>query len=196
MNDIFPSRSLPFYPSRTALLCLSLLVAASLPGPLFAQDAKAPSPEAKAALDVITQGGSQAVPPSPAQPAMAGAVAQAATAQMPGRMTPGSQNASFVVQPGQTLDRIIRARLPQAPFKNELIRRAFMDLNPTAFPLGTPHLIPAGAVISVPTPEQIRQSALAQNPQLSPYFGSQDGDDEPTSKKKPKEDRRKWVRFP
>ena len=183
-----------------AVLFLFGLTLVALPKPVWAQDAKAPSAAAKAALDVLTQNNAQtdpkqaptgsASPTSPAVPAQVSAMQAGAASPI----TPGSQNLSFVVQPGETLDRIIRARLPQAPFKNELIRRAFMDLNPSAFPLGTPHMIPAGAVLSVPTPEQIRQSALSKNPHLGAYLGSQDAD-EPTPRKG-KEDRRKWVRFP
>ncbi len=183
------------------VLFLSGLTLLALPKPLWAQDANTPSPAAKAALDVLTQNSGQADPkqtPASAAPSATAAAmpttVSAAPAPAASPIAPGNQNVSFVVQPGETLDRIIRARLPQAPFKNDLIRRAFMDLNPSAFPLGTPHMIPAGAVMSVPTPEQIRQSALSKNPHLSAYLGSQDAD-EPTLRKS-KEDRRKWVRFP
>jgi Tfp pilus assembly protein FimV len=105
-----------------------------------------------------------------------------------------ASNRSLVVQPGQTLDRIIRSQLPHVPFKVELVRRAIMDLNPSAFPIGTPHLLRAGVVLAIPTPDQIRQSALSRDPQMGPYFGTPAPATE--GQRAASKDKRKWVRFP
>lgn len=174
------------------LTVLGLAVAIALPLSARAQK-PAPSAASAAALDTLTQQAAPAAPIAarPQAPASQNPVTTAAP------MAAG-MHATLVVQPGQTLDMIIRQHLPQQPFKSDVIRRAIMDLNPSAFPLNTPHLIRAGAVLLLPTPEQIRQSAVTRNPVLAPYLGAADADSSngPRSSRASNHDRRKWVRFP
>lgn len=174
------------------LLGLGTVLAFTLPRAALAQT-PSPSPASVMALETLTQNSSTtASSPSRGQ----GTIAPAPQASAP--MRPKGQHSTLVVQPGQTLDIIIRQHLPDQPFKHDVIRRAIMDLNPAAFPLNTPHLIRAGAVLLVPTPEQIRQSAVSRNPVLAPYLGAIDAQGQIGSRPRGAsgEERRKWVRYP
>ena len=72
-----------------------------------------------------------------------------------------------------------------------------MDLNPGAFPLGTPHLLRAGTTIMMPSPEQIRLSALKHNPGMKSFLVTQDTqEDKADSPASRSTDQSQWVRFP
>lgn len=102
---------------------------------------------------------------------------------------------TVTVMPGETLDRVIRRSLPGTPFRDEALRSAFVRLNPAAFPRGTPHLMVAGAVLQVPTVDDLLRTAdpgrdaagmqpaapFSQVPERAPA-----GDEE----------RKRWVRYP
>lgn len=102
---------------------------------------------------------------------------------------------TVTVMPGETLDRVIRRSLPGTPFRDAALRSAFVRLNPAAFPRGTPHLLVAGAVLQVPTVDDVLRTedpgrdAAGMQPaaQYSPGPERAPAGDE---------ERKRWVRYP
>lgn len=102
---------------------------------------------------------------------------------------------SVTVQRGETLDRVIRRSLPGLPLHPDFLRQAFVKLNPQAFPLGTPHLVRAGAVLQVPGMADLRALMLAQHPQAAGLLQATDmAENSPNGHAA--SDKRRWVRFP
>jgi hypothetical protein len=94
-----------------------------------------------------------------------------------------------VVRPGETLDRVILRTLRDSPYRVELLRDAFVRLNRSAFPRGTPHWVMAGAVLQVPTPGDLMS-------QVDPRWWPAGAQAEPAHAASPQTDRRNWVRYP
>lgn len=104
-----------------------------------------PSQKAQAALQqLLTVGGSAA-----------DTAAAAGGQQAPEKPGSASGRERLVVQRGDTLDLIIRRHFRQSPFAVAFLRKAFMLLNPAAFPRGMPHLITAGAYLEVPSQQDL-----------------------------------------
>lgn len=102
----------------------------------------------------------------------------AAAALVPGR--------SYVVMPGDTLDRVVAKAMTGSPLKNEVLREALVAANAQVLPAGkNPRLVP-GTVLTLPDPEAVLRNlassvSASAEPQLAPASG---------------DSRRRWVRFP
>lgn len=145
------------------------------------------SPQAQAALSQLlrvpsssaTAGGVRAARvPSSVDPA----VGQVSSGPAGARM-------QVVVRPGETLDRVIGRTLRDSPYRVELLRDAFVRLNRSAFPRGTPHWLMAGAVLQVPTAADLMS-------QVDPRWWPASAQAEPANASTPQTDRRNWVRYP
>jgi Tfp pilus assembly protein FimV len=104
------------------------------------------------------------------------------------RIDPGVVRQRVVVQPRETLDALIRRTHKGSPFRDDILRRAFVQLNPVAFERGSAHALFAGAELQVPTLADVLAVAgvalpRAPEPEARP---ARDGADEP----------RQWVRYP
>lgn len=124
-------------------------------------------------------------PGAPGAPASATPTAGAAEAW---RHDPAVARARLVVQPRDTLDAVIRRTHRGSPFREDLLRRAFVQLNPAAFERGSPHALLAGAELQVPTVADVLALAgLAlprpPEPETRPVRDSAD-------------EMRQWVRYP
>ena len=94
----------------------------------------------------------------------------------------------YTVNRGETLDRVIARSVTGIRADIKLIRKAFVMLNPTAFPRGTPHIMIAGAHLQVPTVGDLQ--ALGGGRALSAQVTAENmAPSEPV-------DKRGWVRFP
>ena len=94
----------------------------------------------------------------------------------------------YTVNKGETLDRVIARSMTGIRADIKLIRKAFVMLNPTAFPRGTPHIMIAGAHLRVPTVGDLQ--ALSGGRALSAQASAENmTPSEPV-------DKRGWVRFP
>lgn len=101
---------------------------------------------------------------------------------------------TVTVRRGETLDGVIRRTLAHLPFKDDFLRTVFVAVNPTAFVAGSPHRLKAGAVLQVPSLQDVRrvwmQQAGIQEPEslktASPSAHTGSVTD-------PRQD---WVRFP
>lgn len=96
-----------------------------------------------------------------------------------------------VVRKGESLVRIVRAHFKGSPFREDFIYKAFVALNPEAFPRKTHHVVTAGASLQVPTHADLMAMAEGQ----SPAMGGQ-GDHAASSSSANPAQRKHWVRFP
>jgi Tfp pilus assembly protein FimV len=69
--------------------------------------------------------------------------------------TKGNSRTSYVVKPGDTLEKVIAQQLSDSPMKPELLRKELMALNPIAFTKGNPKMLLAGATLKLPNSEQM-----------------------------------------
>ena len=98
---------------------------------------------------------------------------------------------TYTTKAGDKLDRIIQKTMADSPLKIELLRQAFVDLNPQAFPSGTTSQMRKGAVLQIPDASKLLSSKFVSAPQ------------DPAGVKKVSgylsdsfEERRHWVRYP
>jgi len=98
---------------------------------------------------------------------------------------------TYTTKAGDKLDRIIQKTMADSPLKIELLRKAFVELNPHAFPSGSTSQMRNGVVLQIPDAPKLLSSKLVS--------ASQD----PTGIKKVSgylsdsfEERRHWVRYP
>jgi Tfp pilus assembly protein FimV len=98
---------------------------------------------------------------------------------------------SYTIKAGDRLDRIIQSTMPDSPLKIEVLRKAFIDLNPLAFPAGNASRMLKGVVLQIPDAPKLLASIaapasqeLVMNKKIS---GPMSGD---------YEERRRWVRYP
>ena len=98
---------------------------------------------------------------------------------------------SYTVLRGDTLDRVIQKNLSASPLKIELLRKAFLELNPQAFVNGNVARLQVGAVLQVPDHTQLLRATLM--PLLEgAEAAAVAADGRPVSAS----ERRSWVRFP
>ena len=91
---------------------------------------------------------------------------------------------TYNVMSGDTLDKVIRQTMGDSPFKIEVLRQAFIQQNPQAFTKGSPKFLMAGAVVRVPTQDDLMRRVAGVN--AKPVYGPDPGMME----------RKNWVRYP
>ena len=57
---------------------------------------------------------------------------------------------TYDVVSGDSLDKVIRATMPDSPLKIELLRTAFIQQNPQAFTKTPPRTLMAGSILTIP----------------------------------------------
>ena len=92
---------------------------------------------------------------------------------------------TYVVRPGDSLDRIIQKTMPNSPLKIEYLRDAMVKANPEAFSRVGSYRIRSGQVLQLPDLGQVLRVALGP---LAPSPESQAQTDEQV--------RRRWVHYP
>ena len=97
---------------------------------------------------------------------------------------------SYTTKAGDRLDRIIQSTMPNSPLKIEVLRKAFIELNPSAFPAGKAGRMLKGAVLQIPDVNKLLSSIAAPashesaaNSRSMPMAGDF-------------EERRRWIRYP
>jgi Tfp pilus assembly protein FimV len=88
------------------------------------------------------------------------------------------------------LARIVRTHFKGSPFREDFIYKAFVALNPEAFPRKTHHVVTAGASLRVPTHAELLAMAEGKSPAATQ--GSAMG----AAARAPSDQRKQWVRFP
>jgi Tfp pilus assembly protein FimV len=134
------------------------------------------------------------LPPTSAH--SAGGHVQASPSALTSAPVPAATAGSMVtVQRGETLDRLIRRALPDVPLHPDFLRKAFVTLNPQAFPSGSPHQMRAGVQLKVPSMPALRQMVLSQHPGAAALLQGAEGQSEHKAAPDPN-DQRRWVRYP
>ena len=132
------------------------------------------------------------LPPTPAH--SAGGPAQASPPALTSAAS-AMAGSMVTVQRGETLDRVIRRALPDVPLHPDVLRKAFVSLNPQVFPSGSPHQMRSGAQLKVPSMPALRQMVLSQHPGAAALF--QGAEEQAPQKAAPDpNDQRRWVRYP
>lgn len=111
-----------------------------------------------------------------------------ALAALPARAQPST----YEVKPGDTVDQVIRLTMGDSPLKPSVLRQALMAHNPQAFTQSTPRVLIAGAVLKVPSTEDLLRQHLpgkSVTPVVSPLGGY-------TTADMNMNERKNWVRFP
>ena len=142
---------------------------------------------------VVWSAGTEAPPLDTAVRVFLGQTVTAPTASASGTGSSGagvSGEHSVVVRRGETLARIVRAHFKGSPFREDFIYKAFVTLNPEAFPRKTHHVVTAGASLKVPTHADLMAMAEGQTP--AGVQGSAMG----TAVRTTPDQRKQWVRFP
>lgn len=129
--------------------------------------------------------------------------AAAAIAKLLAQPVPGTEasaaaaesgkKATITVQRGESLDRVIRRAMPQQPFKDEFVRKAFVQTNPGKLGnIPATRALPAGTVLTVPTAEDLLTLLSEQYPALAKARSAHHDEvaDTPVASK------RRWVQFP
>ena len=132
------------------------------------------------------------LPPTPAH--SAGGPAQASPSAL-ANAPAATAGGMVTVQRGETLDRVIRRALPDVPLHPDFLRKAFVSMNPQAFPSGSPHQVRSGVQLKVPSMPALRQMVLSQNPGAAALFLGADEQADLKAASDPN-DQRRWVRFP
>ena len=139
---------------------------ASAPAPEGSDRAKTNTPSTAAAKPVPGAAAAGDIRPAPA-PETASASARAALEQLLG----GAASAEAgelaadartltTVRAGETLDLIIRRTLGDTPFKEGLLRAAFVEANPRLYPNGNIQRLPTGTPVQVPSAADLRRHLL------------------------------------
>lgn len=128
------------------------------------------------------------------------AAAAAAVAKLLALPAPASEAAAatptkpaVTVLRGETLDRVIRRTLPAQPFKDEFLRKAFVQLNPGVLDNRSSRPLPAGTTLNVPTAQDLLAMLGQQYPALFKTRANETSEEAPASSTGTK---RRWVQYP
>ena len=118
-------------------------------------------------------------------------IARAETAPVSADMVTPKLLQTYTTKAGDKLDRIIQQTMADSPLKIELLRQAFVALNPQAFPSGTTGQMRKGVVLQIPDAPKLLSSKLVSASQdhagpkkVSGYLSDSF------------EERKHWVRYP
>jgi hypothetical protein len=101
---------------------------------------------------------------------------------------------TYKVESGDTLDKVIKKTMPDSPLRADILRNAFVQQNPQAFTKSPPRALMAGAVLNVPSHDELLRSYMV--PGQSPgNSGMHRGGGYSTADMNMSE-RKNWVRFP
>ncbi|MEI6601213.1 MAG: hypothetical protein WCN21_12095 [Comamonadaceae bacterium] len=104
---------------------------------------------------------------------------------------------TYVPKAGESLDQVIRKTMADSPLRIELLRKAIVDLNPSAFVAGNPARMRAHVSLQLPDSAQLAQSVLTQHMAASKGVAVADENNGRSgSTSGVPDERRRWVRFP
>ena len=101
---------------------------------------------------------------------------------------------SYTVEPGDTLDKVIRKFYPGSPLKVEVLRSMITERNKAAFTKGESKVLMAGSVLSLPDQMEIASALLAPKGEKSADKGEYKGENGLGTENANLH--RTWVRFP
>ena len=126
--------------------------------------------------------------PAAAEPAPAAAPKAAAWSATAAEQPVAASAQTHTVLRGETLDKIIQKTMADSPLRVELLRKAFIQLNPQAFPGGQVSRLRADQLLQVPDALQLLRAVamplleVNEAPRVAAPVSAQE--------------QRRWVRFP
>ena len=145
------------------------------------------------AVQAVAQAPAPTASPSPAQaprPAMfpPNLAPKAAAPVAPVQPAVVASGRTYKVLRGESLDKVIQKTMADSPLRIELLRNAFIELNPQAFPGGQASRMRATEPLNVPDAVQLLRAVA------TPLLETEDASRAaaPASA----EQQRRWVRFP
>lgn len=178
-----------FFAASAWLLAAGPALAADAPATAAAKPVPPPLvlvPEPRMA-PVPMQAAAPKPPAMPSAPALYAPTRPVATEVLP-QMPSGR---SHTVAAGESLDRVIHKTMADMPLKPEVLRQAFIELNPQAFPNGRVVRLKAGTVLHVPDSAQLLRSVL-----LPVLEGAEAAAVARNGTPQAADEKRRWVRFP
>jgi len=101
---------------------------------------------------------------------------------------------TYTVEAGDTLDKVIRKTMPDSPLRSDILRNAFVQQNPQAFTKSPPRSLMAGAVLNVPSHDDLLRTYMVPGQSMG-SSGIHRGGGYSTADMNMSE-RKNWVRFP
>jgi len=101
---------------------------------------------------------------------------------------------TYKVETGDTLDKVIKKTMPDSPLRVDILRNAFVQQNPQAFTKSPPRALVVGAVLNVPSHDDLLRTHLVPGQSVG-SSGVQRGGGYSTADMNMNE-RKNWVRFP
>ena len=129
----------------------------------------------------------QTTPPALFPPNMAPSP-KASPPAAPARPAVVASGRTYKVLRGESLDKVIQKTMADSPLRIELLRNAFIELNPQAFPGGQASRMRATEPLNVPDPVQLLRAVAM------PLMETEDA--ARAAAPASAEQQRRWVRFP
>jgi hypothetical protein len=104
------------------------------------------------------------------------------------------QRSTYKVEPGDTLDKVIKKTMPESPLRLEILRNAFVQQNPQAFTKSPPRSLMASVVLNVPNHDDLLRTFMLPG-HVPGNSGMHRGGGYSTADMNMSE-RKNWVRFP
>jgi len=101
---------------------------------------------------------------------------------------------TYKVETGDTLDKVIKKTMPDSPLRIDILRNAFVQQNPQAFTKSPPRALVAGAVLNVPSHDDLLRTHMVPGQSMGSN-SVQRGGSYSTADMNMNE-RKNWVRFP
>jgi len=101
---------------------------------------------------------------------------------------------TYKVEAGDTLDKVIKKTMPDSPLRVDILRNAFVQQNPQAFTKSPPRALVAGAVLNVPSHDDLLRVHMVPGQSIGSN-SVQRGGSYSTADMNMNE-RKNWVRFP
>jgi len=103
----------------------------------------------------------------------------------------GNHWKTYTPKAGETLDKVIQKTLGPSTFSIDILRAAFIDLNPHAFLIGKITKTRPGVTLKVPDLQKLVPSVVEPQSKERVMVQSVSGSDNGAA-----EERRRWVRYP
>ncbi len=124
--------------------------------------------------------------PSTARANTAQAVASGAA---PAAQPEPQERMRVTVNRGESVMTLIRRTVPNSPYRDDFLRKAFHRMNPDAYVAGSPFRLKTGATVVVPSPVDLQRMAFGDS--ALPAAASPSA-----TQARPELERKGWVRYP
>jgi cell division protein YceG involved in septum cleavage len=104
-----------------------------------------------------------------------------------------AQSKTYQVKSGDTVDHVIRQTMADSPIKPTILRQVLMSQNPEAFTKSSPRVLLAGAVLTLPSTQEVLRQYQTGKPTDASAATKPGGY---TTADINMNERKNWVRYP